>query len=119
MYPELPTQSVIEGLKQGYILSVAYGKYVIHITFDNGNRVSFEAPFKFGPLEDLPNLPVIKFPISESNLMRVLVCTVTHAECEEDGTLRLHFSNGDALVIYRERTFESYSLVVDEQEYSL
>jgi hypothetical protein len=116
MHPP-PPNSVIEQLKQGYILCIAYGKYIVHINFDNGHRLSFEAPFKFGPADDLPNLPVNSFPLHESNLIRVLVCTVVDVACEEDGTLRLRFSSGDVLVIYADPMNKSYSLLIDAQEY--
>jgi hypothetical protein len=117
MYPP-PSNSVIQQLKQGVLESVSYGKYIIHLVLDNGNRVSFSAPFRFGPEDRLATLQVNEFPLVESNLVRVLGCPVVDVACEEDGTLRLRYSNGDALVVYaNDPMYEAYTLFVEGREH--
>jgi hypothetical protein len=117
MYPP-PSISVIQQIKQGMVESISYGKYIIHILFDNGNRLSFSGPFRFGLEDRLTRLLAKEFPLTESDLVRVFGCTVTDAECEKDGTLHLRFSNGEALVIYaNDPMYEAYTLFIGGHEY--
>ncbi|MCC7087119.1 MAG: hypothetical protein IT427_19125 [Pirellulales bacterium] len=113
-----PPNIVIQQLRQGVVESISYGKYTIHISFENGNRLSFTAPFRFGQENSLANSQVNDFPLSESRLIRVLGCTVVDVACEEDGTLRTCFSNGDVLIIYaNDPTYEAYTLLIEGHEY--
>src|SRR5579872_4170773 len=108
MYPP-PSKSVVQQLMQGVLESITYGKYTIHLLFENGIRLSFSAPFRFSSAAYLGNTPVNEFPLAESNLVRALGCPVVDVECEEDGTLHLVFSNGDGLVIYaNDPRYEAY-----------
>jgi len=117
MHPP-PSNTVIQHLKRGYIFSVSFGKYTIHLVFDNANRLSFAAPFKFGEAKKLSMLQASEFPISESGLMRILGCEVFDVACEKDGSLTLVFSNGDALVVYaNDPMYEAYTLLIDGHEY--
>jgi hypothetical protein len=119
MYPP-PSKIVIQQLDQGIIDVISFGKYTIHLSFENGNRLSFSAPFRFGPEERLASLPVNDFPLAESNLIRILGKPVVSAACEEAGTLHMHFSNGDVLVIdANDSMYEAYTLVIDGREYTV
>ena len=117
MYPP-PSNTVIQQLKQGVVESISFGKYTIHILFENGNRLTFSAPFRFGPTDRLSSLQVNEFPLAESHLIRILGCPVIDIVCEVDGTLHLRFSNDDALVVYaNDPMYEAYTLFVEGHEY--
>jgi hypothetical protein len=116
MYP--PPESVVQKL-QGQVLDVvSYGKYVVHLGFESGARISFSAPFRFSELQQLADSLVRELPLMESNLMRLLGETTTKAECDTDGTLELQFSNGDVLFVYaNDLAYEAYTLLLDGKEY--
>ncbi|MSR57402.1 MAG: hypothetical protein EXS05_06995 [Planctomycetaceae bacterium] len=117
MYPP-PPSDVIQQLTQGVVECISFGKYTIHFRFENGNRLSFSAPFRFGFEDCLDVLHVNEFPLNESCLIRVLGCPATGVTCEVDGTLHLRFSNGDALVVYaNDPMYEAYTLFVGGIEY--
>ena len=117
MYPP-PPDLVIQRLNGNVIETISYGKYVIHLTYESGNRLSIAAPFRFGSAAVYPNTPVNEFPISESSLMRTISCSIVAIRCEEDGTLELAFSNGDTLIVYaNDPMYEAYTLFVDGSEY--
>ncbi len=80
--------------------------------------MSLSAPFVFGPKDDLTNLRAHDFPLAESNLIRILGRSVAESACEEDGTLHLSFSSGDALVVFaNDPRYEAYTLRIDGSEY--
>ena len=113
-----PPKTVLQQLTQGVMETITFGMYVIHIGFDNGNRLSFSALFRFGPTEQFTELSINEFPLSESKLIRILGCSVTDVMCEEDGTLNLVFSNGDAISIYANNPmYEAYTLLIAGREY--
>jgi hypothetical protein len=117
MYPP-PSSTVIEQLERHAVLSVSFGKYTIHLQFENGNRLSFSAQFRFGHSTKLAESTVNEFPLEQTDLIRALGSTVDNVISEDDGTLNLFFSNGDALVIYaNDPMYEAYTLLVDGKEY--
>ena len=117
MYPP-PPEEVIQELANRVLELVSHGEYVIHMRFENGTKLSFSAPFRFAEGKDLSGAPVFEFPLSESRLVRTLGCQVRKVKCEADGTLELHFSNGDILVVYaNDPAYEAYTLTVGEKEY--
>jgi Family of unknown function (DUF6188) len=118
LYPP-PPDDVIQKLKHSEVATVSFGKYVIHIKFDNGNQLSFEAPFRFDSARSVANGSVNEFPLTHSNLMRINGESINEIACDqEDGTLELSFSNGDILVIYADDPgYEAYTLLIDGTEY--
>lgn len=54
---------------------------------------------------------IIDVPIEYSNLMRMIGLLVASAEGPTDGTLTIHFENGEVLKVYdNSPNFESYSI---------
>ena len=117
MYPP-PPEVVIQKLANTSLELVSHGQYVIHLSFENGNKLSFSAPFRFAEGLHLQDAPVIEFPLSESKLVRVLGCQVSQVQCDTDGTLELRFSNGDVLIVYaNDPAYEAYTVSIDKKEY--
>jgi hypothetical protein len=117
MYPP-PDQEVLEKLKNSPLLDVSFGLYVIHLTFDNGNRLSLAAPFRFSSEEAIADAAVIEFPIRESDMMRLLSHSVRDVRCDPDGSLELSFTNGDTLIVYaNDPMYEAYTLLIEGHEY--
>ena len=117
MYPP-PPLDIIQRLLRIDIETVCHGRCVVHLGFENGNGLSFSAPFRFADRKVLADSPIFDFPLSESNLLRALGCHVTALECEPDGTLALRFSNNDVLVVYANSpAYEAYTLKIDGKEY--
>lgn len=117
MYPP-PAPTELEKLSDGLVETVCFGQYVIHLSFDNGNRLSFSAPFRSGPIAALSESDVIEFPVSKSNLMQLIGNRVTKIECETDGTLHLQFSNDFGLIVYaNDPMYEAYTLLISGKEY--
>lgn len=98
--------------------SICFYRYEGYLTFENRNRLSFSAPFRFAERQILSDAPVFEFPLAESKLVRVLGCQVSQVKCDTDGTLELRFSNGDVLIIYaNDPAYEAYTLLIDGKEY--
>ena len=113
-----PPIEVLHGIENTDVDAVSFYRYEAHLTFENRNRLSFSAPFRFSGEEFLFETPVCRFPLTESSLVRVLGFQVRDLKCDTDGTLDLRFSNGDALIVYaNDPAYEAYTLLVDEKEY--
>ena len=117
MYPP-PSKEIIEQLVDNTLVLVSHGQYVVHLAFENGNRLSVSAPFRYGAAQDLPNVPICEFPLPESRIVHSLGCSVRRVGCDIDGTLEIHFTNADVLVVYANNpAYEAYTLLVDGKEY--
>jgi len=117
MYPP-PPKETIRQLLESELDTVCYCRYMVHLTFENGSRLSLEGPFRFAQRGELSTAPVNEFPLCEPKLTRVLGCKVIEINCDTDGTLDLEFSNGDALIVYaNDPAYEAYTLQIDGKEY--
>lgn len=117
MYPP-PPREIIEQLVGNTLVLVSHGQFVVHLAFENGNRLSFSAPFRYGAEQDLLNVPICDFPLPESKILHSLGCNVRHVRCDIDGTVEIHFANGDVLIVYANNpAYEAYTLLVDGKEY--
>lgn len=106
-----PSISVFEPLKHVPVWSVCFGKHVFEITFDDGNSLRVSAPFRFAAATQLGESVVQECPLDQSSLMRLAGHHVAALAVETDGTLTLHFSNGDVLVVYaNDPQWEAYVL---------
>lgn len=113
-----PDINIFNGLKGSDVDVVSFYRYESHLIFENRNRLSFSAPFRFSEGKDLPDASVFEFPLAESKLIRVLGCQVMEVKCDTDGTLELRFSNSDVLIVYaNEPAYEAYSVLIGEKEY--
>jgi hypothetical protein len=117
MNPPPPTH-IFRDIEHSDVDMVSFYRYEAHLTFENRNRLSFSAPFRFAKSEILCGTPILEFPLSESTLVRVLGLQVDEVNCDTDGTLELNFSNGDRLVVYaNDPAYEAYTLLIDGREY--
>ena len=113
-----PSTEVVQRLVGAALELVGFGKFTVHLSFENGNRISFGAPFRFARANELSKASVIEFPLTDSNLVRALGSTVSDTACDDDGTLTLTFANADTLVIYaNDPMYEAYTLFVDGRKY--
>jgi hypothetical protein len=113
-----PSLDVFKALMGSDVDSICFYRYEGHLVFENRNRLSFSAPFRFGERRSLSDAPVLKFPLLESSLNRLLGCQVTHVNCDTDGTLELRFSNDDVLIVYgNDPAYEAYTVLVGGKEY--
>lgn len=113
-----PPIEVFQGIKNSDVDAISFYRYEAHLIFENRNRLSFSAPFRFGKKELFVEAPICQFPLAESELIRVLGCQVVEIKCDTDGTLELKFSNGDLLTVYaNDPAYEAYTLFVGEKEY--
>lgn len=117
MYPPPPTD-LIQQLGNNELEAISFGQYVIHLGFENGNKLSFSAPFRFGKQSMLETLPINEFPLQESNLLQILGTKIDDIQSDNDGTLTLEFSNKNILIVYaNDPQYEAYTLLIDGKEY--
>ena len=117
MYPP-PTPKIIEQLINNEVDQISFCKYVVHVLFENGDRLSVACPFRFDTGEAITESPVHEFPLLNSSMVRVMGSSIIQAECDSDGTLRLRFTNGDSLIAYaNDPGYEAYTLLLDGKEY--
>ncbi len=94
---------------------VCFAHYSVYIHFEGGAMLTVEAEFEIvdgGRNQSRRST----FPIPESSLMKILESSVTSADVDETGDLRLSFSNGDILHIFKKPEFESYCVRIGDQE---
>ncbi len=119
MYPP-PAQDVLERLKNSPLEVVSFGLYVIHLVFENGNRLSISAPFRFSREETIADATISELPIYKSSLMRLLSHSIHEVRCDPDGSLELSFTNHDTLVVYaNDPMYEAYTLLLEGREYTV
>ena len=113
-----PQLETLNKIKDSPIWTISFGLYVSHITFENGNIISFTAPFRFADDKNIYDAAVFEFPLQGTNLVRLLGKAVSEVLCDPDGTLDLEFDNTDRLIIYaNDPMYEAYTLTIDGREY--
>ena len=113
-----PPQNVIAALVSRNIELISFGKYVVHLTLDNENRISIACPFRFDRSSTAADSLTQEFPLGSSTLLRVIGNSIEHAECESDGTLLIRFNGGDSLIAYaNDPCYEAYTLLINGMEY--
>ena len=113
-----PKLDILTELKNSAIEVISFGVYVIHLVFENGNRLSVSAPFRFGSEDAICDANVCEFPLCETNLVRILGQSIIRVDCDADGTLDLIFSNQDRLIVYaNDPMYEAYTLLINGHEY--
>jgi hypothetical protein len=117
MYPP-PAEDTIALLVSSVVDLISFGRYVMHISFENGDRLSVACPFRFDTAEAVAQSEICDFPLTASRILRIIGSSVARAECESDGTLHLRFGGGDILIAYaNDPQYEAYTLVLGGQEY--
>lgn len=113
-----PSPRIIAQLIGHVVELISFGQYVVHVSFDNADRLTITCPFRFATAAVVALSPVHEAPLKQSNLVRVVGSSVTYAKCESDGTLHLKFKNGDTLIAYANNPgYEAYSLTIGGEEY--
>jgi hypothetical protein len=113
-----PSADVLTKLKGSSLEVLSFGRYVIHLVFENGNRLSVAAPFRFATKDCIGTATLCELPLSETSLLRILGQTIDVLRCDEDGSLELGFTEGDMLIVYaNDPMYEAYTLLVDGHEY--
>jgi hypothetical protein len=90
-----PPVEIFHGVEGSDVDAVSFYHYEAHLTFENKNRFSFSAPFRFAEEKLLSAAPIFEFPLSETKLVRVLGCQVSKVTLDADGRL----SCGSQMVI--------------------
>lgn len=113
-----PASEVVVQLVGSTVESVSFGQYVLHISFDCGDRISIACPFRFDSSDAVQTSPVQEFPLQSSVVPRILGVSVVATAMKRDGTLSIDFSNGDRMIAYdAEPGYEAYTLLLSGREY--
>lgn len=113
-----PSIAILQGIKSSDVDEVSFYRYEAHLTFENRNRLSFSASFRFSECQLIADAPIIEFPLTEANIVRVLGSQVSEVTCDTDGTLELKFANGYVLIIYaNDPAYEAYTISIGEKEH--
>lgn len=108
---DLPEGTTLEFLKGQELELLCFGPYTVTLHFDGGVQLQIEGSFTHATTEHHTSPEVSHFPLSSSQLMRLLRQQVSEVRAKQNGTLTLEFGNGDTLVIDGNvGPFESYNL---------
>ncbi len=105
--------SVLVGQELTHII---FTSNTIHFAFSGDISVTLTSSFVHDrPPHDLGRNQVV--PVQTSSLMSLLGKTVSDSTSEPDGTLRLHFEDGEGLTFLDDsREYESYTVRIGDRE---
>jgi len=107
----LPKGENFEFLRDRELELLCFGPYAVTLHFDGGIQIQIEGSFAHIITEHRATLKASHFPLSESQLMRLLLQRVSQVAVKRNGTLTLGFGNGDTLVIDGNvGPYESYNI---------
>lgn len=108
---DLPEGTTFEFLRDRELELLCFGPYTVTLHFEGGVQLQIEGSFKHIITEQRVAPEASNFPLSESQLMRLLLQRVTRVAVKRDGTLTLGFGSGDTLVIDGNvGAYESYNM---------
>lgn len=113
---DLPQNVSLDFLVGRELELVCFGAYVVTLHFSGGPQIQIEGGFEHGSAADRE---IVRgaFPLSESQLMRLITHRVTTIEARPNGTLTLVFSNDDRLTIDGNvGPYESYQVSAPDRE---
>lgn len=117
MHPPPPPE-ILAKLAGHEVELASIGRYVLHLNFANGDRLSLACPFRFDSNDRLEESPIQEFPLTTSNVPRLVGAVVRSVDAEADGTLHVAFSSGDRLIAYaNDPGYEAYTLFVGGREH--
>lgn len=117
MHPP-PQLHILRKMQGSPLCNVSIGLYEAHLTFENGNRLTLSAPFRFEKNRNILAAKLFEFPIQEEHLVRVIGKMISEIACESDGTLDIIFDSGDRLIVYaNDPMYEAYTLLIDGDEH--
>jgi Family of unknown function (DUF6188) len=96
---DLPKGTTFEFLRDRELELLCFGPYTVTLHFGGGIQLQIEGSFTHITMQHGVAPEASHFPLSESQLMRLLLQRVTQVAAKQNGTLTLRFGNGDTLVI--------------------
>src|SRR5216684_9128775 len=96
---DLPKGTTFEFLRDRELELLCFGPYTVTLHFEGGVQIQIEGSLTHFMTEHRATPTASHFPLSESQLMRLLLQRVTQVGVKRNGTLTLGFGNGDTLVI--------------------
>ena len=96
---DLPQGITFEFLRGRELELLCFGPYTVTLHFGGGIQMQIEASFTHIIVEHRAKPLASHFPLSDSQLMRLLMQRITQVSVKRNGTLTLGFGNGDTLVI--------------------
>ncbi len=108
---DLSKGTTFEFLRDRELELLCFGPYAVTLHFGGGIQIQIEGSFAHTITEQRATPEASHFPLSQSQLMRLLLQRVTQVTVKRNGTLTLGFGNGDTLVIDGNvGPFEAYSV---------
>lgn len=99
------------------VFSITFGMYIFHISFDDRDVISISAPFCFFNETSSEEKIVEEFPLSRTDLVKVIGKRVIAARTDDDDISIISFDGGNELVIYKGYP-ESFSIKLQDEEYT-
>lgn len=96
---DLPKGMTFEFLRDRELELLCFGPYMVTLHFEGGIQLQIEGLFTHITTEGRVAPEASRFPLSELQLMRLLLQRITQVAVKRNGTLTLRFGNGDTLVI--------------------
>lgn len=96
---DLPKGTTFEFLRDREVELLCFGAYALTLHFEGDIQLQIEASFTYVTAAQYTAPEPSRFPLSESQLMRLLLQRVTRVAVRRNGTLTLGFGNGDTLKI--------------------
>jgi hypothetical protein len=107
----LPKGTNLEFLRDRELELLCFAPYAVTLHFGGGVQIQIEGSFTHTITEHRATPEASHFPLSGSQLMRLLLQRVTQVSVKRNGTLTLGFGNGDTLVIDGNvGPYESYNI---------
>jgi hypothetical protein len=96
---------------------VCFSENQVWLHFDAGLKIGIESSFSYRRRSSPMNIPSVKIPVLESDVMHLLGERIARASGNEAGTLSLVFESGDELHVFDDSDqYESYRLVLGTRE---
>jgi Family of unknown function (DUF6188) len=90
---------------------ICFNQNQIALHFDDDLSIVIESAFSHEEPQSPSDGQVVEVPVSDSDLMRLLGCSVSEASGDGDGTLILVFENGHVLKCFdTSDQYESYQI---------
>jgi Family of unknown function (DUF6188) len=95
---------------------VCFTENQVTLHFDCVVDITVESAFVHGDRKSESSHPVIRMPVHESGLMRLLGSSIIESSGNQDGTLMLAFDNGDLVKILDDApNYESYQIRIGDR----
>jgi uncharacterized protein DUF6188 len=91
------------------ICQVAIGSYDVQFNWGSGG-ISVGSKFRYKTAGHAESVWDGEHPESATHTVRLLKASIADVKCDEQGILRLGFSNGDQLEIFEDERYESFSI---------